>query len=101
MIFAFSNFSGLVWTTRCVFRVKVLLSDFSGRSLIMSFSTPIFFFFFFISYLSHRHKEAEIVLIKSPNFSDLYDDDEKQLIASIEKDFKNSSPVVVLPGSVM
>ena len=40
-------------------------------------------------------------MIKSPNFSDLYDDDEKQLIASIEKDFKNISPVVVLPGSVM
>lgn len=56
--------------------------------------------FFLITYLSHRHKEAEIVVIKPPNYSEMYDDDEKQLIASIENDFKNISPIA-LPGSVM
>ncbi|XP_020617456.1 uncharacterized protein LOC110055409 [Orbicella faveolata] len=47
-----------------------------------------------------EHKEAEIVVIKPPNYSEMYDDDEKQLIASIENDFKNISPIA-LPGSVM
>lgn len=91
-----------MWKTWCVFRVKALFSNFSDPAWSdwMSFSFRHANFLFLISYLSHRHKKAEIVLIKSPNFSDMYDDDEKQLIDSIEKDFKNISPVA-LPGSVM
>lgn len=91
-----------MWKTWCVFRVKTLFSNFSDPvwSDWMSFSFRHANFLLLISSLSHRHKKAEIVLIKSPNFSDMYDDDEKQLIDSIEKDFKNISPVA-LPGSVM
>lgn len=55
--------------------------------------------FLLVFNLEHSHTEAEFVASPS-NYNEFYDDDEKQLIASIENDFKTTSPFA-LPGSVL
>ena len=56
-------------------------------------------FFFFSIFVFHSPGEVEIGTTPS-NYTEFYDDDEKQLIASIENDFIPLSPPA-LPGSVM